>query len=67
MLRQERWHWAVARELPGCFSRGGDAGMPIYCGIDWAETDHQVAVVDDVGELVAERRIGKDPAGLTKL
>jgi transposase len=41
--------------------------MAIYCGIDWAEKDHQVAVVDDGGELVAERRISNDPAGLTEL
>ncbi len=39
----------------------------IWCGIDWAERDHDVALVDDEGNLVAKRRIGDDAAGFTML
>ncbi|MGV9351606.1 IS110 family transposase [Streptomyces spiralis] len=35
----------------------------IYCGIDWAERTHDVALVDDKGELLAKRRITDDAAG----
>ncbi|GGT51684.1 mini-circle putative transposase for IS117 [Streptomyces kurssanovii] len=35
----------------------------IYCGIDWAERTHDVALVDDVGMLVAKRHITDDSAG----
>ncbi|MEW2438863.1 IS110 family transposase [Streptomyces caniferus] len=35
----------------------------IYCGIDWAENHHDVALVDDSGQLLAKRRIGDDAAG----
>lgn len=35
----------------------------IYCGIDWAERHHDVALVDDTGELLAKRRITDDAAG----
>ncbi|MFF1833349.1 IS110 family transposase [Streptomyces sp. NPDC058231] len=35
----------------------------IYCGIDWAERTHDVALVDDVGTLVAKRHITDDAAG----
>jgi len=31
--------------------------MAVYCGIDWAEGHHDVALVDDEGRLVAKRRI----------
>lgn len=41
--------------------------MNAYCGIDWAENHHDIAVVDDVGTLLASRRIGDDLAGLHKL
>ncbi|GJF32574.1 mini-circle putative transposase for IS117 [Kitasatospora sp. NE20-6] len=37
--------------------------MKIFCGIDWAESHHDVALVDEVGELVAKRRITDDAAG----
>jgi len=29
----------------------------VYCGIDWAEGQHDVALVDVEGNLVAKRRI----------
>jgi len=35
----------------------------IYCGIDWAERTHDVALVDDSGALVAKRHITDDAAG----
>ncbi|MFI6731400.1 IS110 family transposase [Nonomuraea sp. NPDC050451] len=35
----------------------------IYCGIDWAEHTHDVALVDDSGQLLAKRRITDDAAG----
>jgi transposase len=35
----------------------------IYCGIDWAEKTHDVALVDDTGQLVAKRHITDDAAG----
>jgi transposase len=39
----------------------------IWCGIDWAERHHDVALVDDDGKLIAKRRIGDDLAGFTAL
>ncbi|MFD7731619.1 IS110 family transposase [Kitasatospora phosalacinea] len=35
----------------------------IYCGIDWAERTHDVALVDDSGQLLAKRHITDDTAG----
>ncbi|MGY5052245.1 IS110 family transposase [Streptomyces sp. 900105755] len=35
----------------------------IYCGIDWAERTHDVALVDDSGQLLAKRHIIDDAAG----
>jgi transposase len=41
--------------------------MDVYCGIDWAEDHHDIAVVDRDGTLLARRRITDDPAGLAAL
>lgn len=41
--------------------------MNVYCGIDWAEDHHDVAVVDEQGQLLAKRRIGDDAAGFRAL
>jgi len=41
--------------------------MGVYCGIDWAEGHHDIAVVDDTGTLLAKPRISDDPAGLAVL
>lgn len=41
--------------------------MTITCGIDWAESHHDVALVDGTGKLVAERRISDDAEGLRRL
>ncbi|MGW2770921.1 IS110 family transposase, partial [Streptomyces sp. NPDC001275] len=35
----------------------------IYCGIDWAERTHDIALVDDSGQLLAKRLITDDAAG----
>jgi transposase len=35
----------------------------IYCGIDWAERTHDVALVDDSGQLLAKRHITDNTAG----
>ncbi|MEU6072158.1 IS110 family transposase [Streptomyces sp. NPDC047082] len=35
----------------------------IYCGIDWAEKTHDVALVDNTGQLVAKRHITDDASG----
>jgi hypothetical protein len=39
----------------------------IYCGIDWAERTHDVAMVDDAGQLLAKRHITDDAAGYKTL
>lgn len=39
--------------------------MSIYCGIDWAEHHHDLAVVDEAGKVLAQRRVGDDLAGFT--
>jgi transposase len=41
--------------------------LEIFCGIDWAERHHDVAVVDAAGRVLARRRIGDDAAGFTEL
>jgi Transposase/Transposase IS116/IS110/IS902 family len=45
----------------------GDKIMDVFCGIDWAEDHHDIAVVNRDGQLLARRRIGDDPAGLAVL
>jgi transposase len=45
----------------------GGAGLNCYCGIDWAEGHHDVAIVGSDGKLVAKKRIGDDPAGFAAL
>ncbi|MEZ0064458.1 transposase, partial [Streptacidiphilus sp. MAP12-20] len=37
--------------------------MSVFCGIDWAESHHDVALVDQDGQLLAKRRISDDLAG----
>jgi transposase len=41
--------------------------MDVYCGIDWAEDHHDVALVDSSGKLLARMRISDDAAGLAGL
>ncbi|MDT5350159.1 MAG: hypothetical protein QOH91_3446 [Mycobacterium sp.] len=41
--------------------------MGLYCGIDWATAHHDVAVVDDDGQVVTRGRVGNDAAGFAAL
>ena len=41
--------------------------MTLFCGIDWAETQHDVAIITSEGQLVAKKRITDDPAGFAQL
>jgi len=41
--------------------------MDAYCGIDWAEDHHDIAVVDRDGTLLDRKRISDDAAGLAAL
>ena len=41
--------------------------MNVFCGIDWAEDHHDIALTDRDGNLLARRRISDDAAGLASL
>ena len=41
--------------------------MEVFCGIDWAEDHHDIALADAGGGLLARRRISDDAAGLAAL
>jgi hypothetical protein len=41
--------------------------MDVFCGIDWAEDHHDIALTDWDGQLLARRRISDDAAGLSAL
>ena len=41
--------------------------MEVFCGIDWAEDHHDIALAGRDGQLLARRRIGDDAAGLAAL
>jgi transposase len=41
--------------------------MEVFCGVDWAEDHHDIALVDRDGQLLARRRISDDAAGLALL
>ena len=41
--------------------------MDVYCGIDWAEDHHDIALVNRDGTLLARRRVSDDAAGLAAL
>lgn len=41
--------------------------MNVYCGIDWAENHHDIALVNDAGELLAKQRITDDTTGYKSL
>jgi transposase len=41
--------------------------LDVFCGIDWAEDHHDVALVDAGGQVLARLRITDDAAGLTAL
>jgi transposase len=39
----------------------------MFCGIDWSDDHHDVAVVDDNGAVIAQLRIGNDAEGFGQL
>ncbi len=39
----------------------------VYCGVDWAESHHDLAIVDERGELVTKRRILDSAEGFAEL
>ena len=41
--------------------------MAVFCGIDWAEDHHDIALVDQDGTLLTTRRIGDDATGFAAL
>jgi transposase len=41
--------------------------MPVFCGIDWAEDHHDVALIDEAGALLARQRITDDADGYQHL
>ena len=41
--------------------------LRVFCGIDWAEDHHDVALVDADGKLIGKRRIDDDAAGFALL
>ena len=41
--------------------------MAVYCGIDWAEGHHDIALVDDDGRLLGKRRIQESVEGFAEL
>ena len=41
--------------------------MNLYCGIDWSERHHDVAVLDHTGALKVKRRINDGPDGWREL
>jgi transposase len=42
-------------------------GLKVFCGIDWAELHHDIALVDRDGQLIAKRRIKDSAEGFTEL
>jgi len=43
------------------------AGLNRYCGVDWAEGHHDIAIADTDGKLLAKRRIADNPTGFAEL
>ena len=41
--------------------------MDVFCGIDWAEDHHDIALAGRDGQLLARRRISDDAAGVAQL
>jgi hypothetical protein len=38
-----------------------------YAGIDWADTHHDVVVIDEMGQRVGTLRVAHSPDGMAKL
>jgi transposase len=41
--------------------------LDVFCGIDWAEDHHDIALVDQDGQILARQRVSDDAAGLARL
>src|SRR4051812_12846895 len=48
-------------------ARWGEERLRVYCGIDWAERHHDVALVDETGTVIAQRRITETVTGYQEL
>src|SRR4051812_49915450 len=46
---------------------GRRSGLNVYCGIDWAERHHDVALVVEAGTVIAQRRISETTSGYQEL
>lgn len=53
------------RNETGYWQRG--ISVAVYCGIDWAEGHHDIALVNDDGKLIAKRRINETLDGVAEL
>ena len=40
--------------------------MRVYCGIDWAEGHHDIALIDGDGTLIGKRRIEESLDGVAE-
>lgn len=72
MSRRERFHesavWSRRVVEPAeSAARERIRALRVFCGIDWSERHHDVALVDQEGRLVARRRISDDAAGFAVL
>jgi transposase len=54
-------------EQPAHIGKENEPIMDIFCGIDWAEDHHDIALVNRDGQLLAHRRISDNAAGLAQL
>ena len=67
--RPERCHEGAARVLGSItVDRLTEEDLlPKTCGVDWSEAQHDVAIVDDQGRVVARARVSDDAAGFSQL
>jgi transposase len=38
-----------------------------FAGIDWADADHDIVIIDETGRPVGSRRVAQSPQGLNDL
>ncbi|OLT17762.1 IS110 family transposase [Actinomadura sp. CNU-125] len=48
-------------------STDGLSAEPVFAGIDWGGTCHQLCIVDATGQVLVQRRVRHDVAGLAEL
>lgn len=53
--------------MKGPVEEEGEQMVKIFCGVDWGERHHQVALVGADGQVVANRWISDDLAGFGEL